>query len=62
VRIHVDRDRCLGNARCSALAPEVFDNDDDGYVVVLQEPDESMRHTVEVAVQSCPTGALSLVE
>jgi ferredoxin len=53
----------MANARCSAFAPEVFDNDDDGYVVImLWEPDESMRLTVEQAVRSCPTGALSLTE
>jgi ferredoxin len=62
MRIHVDRDRCMATARCSAFAPDVFDNDDDGYVVVLQEPDESMRQTVERAVKSCPTGALSLTD
>jgi ferredoxin len=61
VQIEIDRARCLGNARCTAVAPHIFDNnDDDGSAFLLLEPDESMRHAVERAVQSCPTGAITL--
>jgi ferredoxin len=63
VKVVVALDRCLGNARCVAAAPEVFDVDDDeGTVVVLQqEPGASLATRVELAARSCPTGALSLL-
>ena len=30
LRIHVDQDKCQGHARCKALAPELFDLDENG--------------------------------
>jgi ferredoxin len=33
VKAKVDTDRCVGHARCNAVAPNVFDLDDDGYAV-----------------------------
>jgi ferredoxin len=52
----------MANARCSAVASEIFDDDDGYVVVVLREPEEPMQLTVEQAVRSRLTGALSLVE
>jgi ferredoxin len=61
MRIVIDSDRCQANARCVAAAPEVFDVDDDGYVVVLQpHPLASLAKSVEAAVRSCPTGAITV--
>ncbi len=61
MRIVIDTARCLGNARCVVAAPEVFDVDDDGVVFLLQEdPGPELTPGVELAVRSCPTGALSI--
>jgi ferredoxin len=63
VRIVINTGRCLGNARCVAAAPEVFDVDDDGIVFLLDDdPPAELAAKVELAVQSCPTGALSLAD
>ena len=57
----VDFDKCKSNAVCMAVAPEVFEVRDDNFLYVLQEqPPEDLRAKVEEAVQTCPTGAISL--
>ena len=61
MRIIVDFDLCQGHANCMGEAPEVFQVDDQGFLEILQEePPEELREAVELAVQYCPTGALSL--
>ena len=35
MHIAYDREKCQGHGRCYALAPELFDADDEGYSVVL---------------------------
>ncbi len=62
-RIEVDRDRCVGSGSCEALAPGVFEVDDDGVLVVHRpEPADDELRDVGDAVRSCPTRALSLTE
>jgi ferredoxin len=63
VRVAIDPSMCLGNARCMAAAPEVFDVDDDGVSSVLDEhPGADLFDRVRLAVRSCPTGAISITE
>jgi ferredoxin len=63
VKVVVDYDACASNAVCMGLLPQVFEVRDDGFLYILDEhPPESMREELEVAVQSCPTGAISIVE
>jgi ferredoxin len=62
-RIAVDRDRCVGSGTCEALAPAVFEVDDDGVLAVLRpEPAEDELSDVRDAVQACPTRALALID
>ena len=62
-RVAVDRERCVGSGTCEALAPEVFEVDDDGVLVVHRsQPADGELGDVEDAVQACPTRALSLAE
>jgi ferredoxin len=61
VHVHADRDVCIGAGMCVLTAGAVFDQDDDGIVVLLDEhpADEA---AVRDAVANCPSGALSLTE
>jgi ferredoxin len=61
LQVHADREVCIGAGMCVLSAGTVFDQDDDGIVVVL---DEHPADTVEVrdAVANCPSGALSLTQ
>jgi len=62
-RIEVDRDRCVGSGTCEALAPAVFEVDDDGVLAVLRaEPVAHDLADVRDAVTACPTRALSLAD
>ena len=59
-RVEVDRDRCVGSGTCEALAPEVFEVDDDGVLaVLLPTPPDDQLPDVREAVQACPTRALT---
>lgn len=59
--ITVDRHKCQGYANCVVAAPDVFDLDSDGKVVVLQQHTAVTADAeVEEAVRSCPAAALKL--
>ena len=61
MRVVVDFDLCESNALCMAAAPEVFEVRDDDFLYVLDEnPPESLRSKVELAVQRCPKQAIRL--
>ena len=59
----VDFDECASNAVCMGIVPEVFEVRDDGYLYILNEnPPEELRERLREAVNSCPTGAISIVD
>ncbi|GGP82265.1 ferredoxin [Saccharothrix coeruleofusca] len=61
MRIILDRAKCTGIGICEALAPTVFEVDDNGELVVLSaEVPEDARNEVAEAVEGCPTMALRL--
>jgi ferredoxin len=61
VQVHADRDVCIGAGMCVLTAEDVFDQDDDGIVVVLDEHPSAVE-AARAAVANCPSGALSLDE
>jgi ferredoxin len=58
-RVVVDREVCMSAGVCEVTAPEVFELDDDG-VLVVHEPTDLAA--VEAAVRGCTTGALSITD
>jgi ferredoxin len=75
MKVIADREVCIGAGMCVMTLPAVFDQDDDGLVVLLFEDLEEVdpkevdpeavdtagvEATVRRAVQLCPSGALSL--
>jgi ferredoxin len=63
MKIKADYDLCEANAMCEALAPDVFEVDDDDNLQILDdEVTDENRQRVEQAVAACPKAALSLVE
>lgn len=63
--VRVDRDRCIGSGLCAITAPAVFDQADDGLVVLLpgeppEDTDQDLDQAVGEAVRRCPSGALTL--
>ena len=64
MRAVADLDLCQGHQMCQAEAPDVFgfDADADKVVVLVENPAESQRDDVLLAVRYCPAMALSLEE
>lgn len=52
---------CQGYANCVDAAPDVYDVDDNGVVVLLKDRiADQVRPRIEEAVRSCPMSALSI--
>jgi ferredoxin len=61
MRIILDKSKCDGLGMCEAEAPELFEVQDDGSLIVLDLcPDDDRRDEVEAACDACPTQALSI--
>ncbi|NIH82536.1 ferredoxin [Amycolatopsis viridis] len=61
MRIAADTDLCIGAGQCVLTDPELFDQDDDGTVVVLDDhPTGDKEDSAREAVNLCPAMALSL--
>jgi ferredoxin len=64
MRVTVDPEKCQGHNRCYALAPELFDVDDEGYAHELGDgtvPPE-LEAKARLAVSNCPEYAITLDE
>ena len=61
MKIIVDQGRCTGLGICESLAPDHFEIDEDGELVVLDAtvPDSDLED-VRRAVEGCPTEALRI--
>ncbi len=63
MKIEADRDVCIGAGMCVMTAEEVFDQDDDGIVVVLEvEVPAEHADAAARAVAGCPSGALRRID
>ena len=59
LRVIADHDKCIASGACVLACPEVFAQDDDGIVVVLQEhPPPELAEAVEAAVRACPAAVI----
>jgi ferredoxin len=55
--IIVDQDLCIGAATCVAVAPQVFQLDDQGKAIIL-DVDSVDEETMLQAAKSCPVNAV----
>jgi ferredoxin len=63
VRVVIDSGGCTGHGRCYALAPEVFDADDQGHgVVKVADTPESLSEEATLAIVNCPERVISVIE
>jgi ferredoxin len=64
LRVFVAAEKCLGHARCVALAPAVFalDEDAERSDVLTEAVPPAEHEAVLRAYQSCPEGAITLAE
>lgn len=57
----VDQDVCSGAAVCVAIAPEVFELNDEGKAGVV-DPEGADEETIQQAIDGCPVDAISWKE
>jgi ferredoxin len=63
MQVRVDEKKCCGAGQCVLVAPEVFDQRDDGIVVLLKAaPPERLHAAVREAVGVCPGYAIQIDE
>lgn len=63
MQITADRDICAAAGQCARVAGALFDQDDDGVVLLLNpEPSEAQEATARRAVSLCPARAIKIVE
>lgn len=61
MEVDVDTDKCIASGGCVFACPEVFGQDDDGIVVLLDaRPDESLRDKVLEAIDACPAAVITV--
>ncbi len=59
--VAVDKTKCTGEGACIAIAPYVFELDEDGFAEVIDCEGADQESILEAAM-SCPTGAITVVE
>ena len=62
MRLHLDRAACEGHGRCYALAPELFDCDEDGHAVLLATGELADDDLADArnAADNCPEFAITV--
>ncbi|MDO8672185.1 MAG: ferredoxin [Dehalococcoidia bacterium] len=61
MKVRVDRNLCTGVGNCVAIAPTVFDLDDEKKVVLL-DPSSGDDDLLWEAAESCPQDAIILLD
>ena len=61
MRVKVNRDLCVGLGNCVALAPTVFEFDDENKAVVL-DPASVPDDVLLEAAESCPYDAIIILD
>lgn len=59
MKAKVIKDNCIGCGACQAIAPNIFEIDDEGLSVTkVAEVPENEKDDFKDALESCPTGAI----
>ncbi|WP_182379278.1 ferredoxin [Nocardioides sp. WS12] len=61
MNVSVEAHKCVSSGQCVLIAPEVFDQDDEGLVLLLEEtPGADEHENVKEAAAVCPAAAIHL--
>jgi ferredoxin len=62
-KVRVDVEKCIGAGHCVLRAPEIFDQRDDGIVILLDAtPPPELRDAAHKAADLCPSQAITIEE
>ena len=63
MQIAADRETCTAAGQCASVAPALFDQDEDGVVMILNdEPSEAEEAQARRAASLCPARAIAIIE
>jgi ferredoxin len=61
IKLLIDRSRCVGHARCAAVAPDLVVLDSEGYIAVNQiDVPDGQQNIAKRAARACPERAISV--
>ena len=62
-KVRVDLERCIGAGQCVLTAPRIFDQSDDGIVILLDaSPPPELHAAARKAADLCPAEAITIEE
>lgn len=63
MKIRIDKARCVGNARCWAIAPDLYPLDDDGYIAIEEfEVPAGQEELAKRGARACPERVIEIIE
>jgi ferredoxin len=63
MKIRIDKAACVGNARCAAVAPQLFPLDENGYIQVTEiEVPAGMEEDARRGAAACPERIILIEE
>jgi ferredoxin len=63
MKVELEADKCVASGQCVLAAMDVFDQDDDGIAILLEDqPGPELLDDVKEAIAVCPAAAIRLVE
>lgn len=62
-KVHVDEHKCIGAGQCVLRAPAIFDQREDGIVILLDAtPPRALHEAARKAADVCPAEAIVIEE
>jgi len=58
LRVYVDPNRCIANAKCTAAAPGIFVLDEETGIATIENEDQATVEQFFAAARACPTQAI----
>lgn len=63
MKIRIEKHRCVGNARCWAVAPDLYPLDDDGYIATEGfDVPEGQETPAKRGARACPERIIEIIE
>lgn len=63
MKISIEKSACVGNARCAAIAEDLFPLDDDGYISIEGfDVPEGREADAKRGARSCPERIIKVIE
>lgn len=63
MKIKIDKEHCVGNARCAAISEVLYELDEDGYIAVTEiDVPPGMEDLARRGARACPERIIEIIE